>query len=97
MPSDSSRAAKHGRYPASKLSYFGGNNALAVQFAARAFAPSNPWGWTNWIRGNRPELITNLFDSAREKRRPVRYEDLPVMLVDAILSAKTSVLRARWF
>src|SRR5437762_7218972 len=32
--------------------------------------------------------ITNLFDSAREKRRPVRYEDLPVMLVDAILSSE---------
>jgi len=35
-----------------------------------------------------PELITNLFDSAREKRRAVRYEDLPPLLVDAILSAE---------
>ena len=35
-----------------------------------------------------PELITNLFDSAREKRRPVRYEDLPPLLVQAILSAE---------
>jgi len=35
-----------------------------------------------------PELITNLFDSAREKRRAVRYEDLPPTLVNAILSAE---------
>ncbi len=35
-----------------------------------------------------PELITNLFDSAREKRRAVRYEDLPPVLVQAILSAE---------
>src|SRR5208337_5263668 len=35
-----------------------------------------------------PELITNLFDSAREKRRPVRYDDLPSTLVHAILSAE---------
>jgi penicillin-binding protein 1B len=35
-----------------------------------------------------PELITNLFDSAREKRRFVRYEDLPPLLVHAILSAE---------
>ena len=35
-----------------------------------------------------PELITNLFDSAREKRRPVRYDDLPPTLVHAILSAE---------
>src|SRR6202007_1102457 len=35
-----------------------------------------------------PELITNLFDSLREKRRPVRYDDLPPQLVQAILSAE---------
>ena len=35
-----------------------------------------------------PELITNLFDSAREKRRPVRYDDLPPTLIHAILSAE---------
>ncbi|HYK91924.1 MAG TPA: PBP1A family penicillin-binding protein, partial [Acidobacteriota bacterium] len=35
-----------------------------------------------------PELITNLFDEAREKRRPVRYEDLPKRLIEAVLSAE---------
>ena len=34
------------------------------------------------------ELITNLFDSARETQRPIRYEDLPPKLVQAILSAE---------
>ncbi len=33
-----------------------------------------------------PELITNLFDKSREKRRLVRFEDLPRMLVDAVVS-----------
>jgi len=74
----------------SKLSYFGGKNALAVQFrgksikSIRAFE-GGPEMDTAEIE---PELITNLFDSAREKRRSARYEDLPVMLVDAILSAE---------
>jgi len=33
-----------------------------------------------------PELITNLFDKSREKRRLVRYEDIPKVLKDAVLS-----------
>jgi penicillin-binding protein 1B len=33
-----------------------------------------------------PELITNLFDKSREKRRLVRYEDIPKVLREAILS-----------
>jgi penicillin-binding protein 1B len=35
-----------------------------------------------------PELLSNLFDSRREKRRLVRFEDLPPHLVDAVLSAE---------
>ena len=35
-----------------------------------------------------PELITNIFDQKREKRRVVRYEDIPKVLVDATLSAE---------
>ncbi len=35
-----------------------------------------------------PELITNLSDRNREKRRLVRYEDIPKMLVNAIISAE---------
>ncbi len=74
----------------SKLSYFAGNNALAVQFRGKSVRSIKPLagGGELGTAEIEPELITNLFDSAREKRRPVRYEDLPVMLVDAILSAE---------
>jgi penicillin-binding protein 1B len=33
-----------------------------------------------------PEIITNLYDRAREKRRLVRYDDLPANLVNAVLA-----------
>ena len=74
----------------SKLSYFGRKNALAVQFRGRSIKSIRPLegGPEMDTAEIEPELITNLFDSAREKRRQVRYEDLPVMLVDAILSAE---------
>src|SRR5499425_1942512 len=74
----------------SKLSYFGGKNALAVQFRGKSIRSIRPLGGGPEMDSAEiePELITNLFDSAREKRRRVRYEDLPVMLVDAILSAE---------
>ncbi|HPQ16833.1 MAG TPA: PBP1A family penicillin-binding protein [Bryobacteraceae bacterium] len=35
-----------------------------------------------------PELITNLTDSSREKRRLVRFADIPQVLVHAVLSAE---------
>ncbi len=35
-----------------------------------------------------PELITNLFDQRREKRRLLKYEDIPPVLVAAVLSAE---------
>ena len=35
-----------------------------------------------------PELITTLFDSTRSKRRLVRYQDLPKVLVNAILATE---------
>ncbi len=74
----------------SRLSYFAGSNALAVQFSGRVVKSIRPLGGgpdmgTAEIE---PELITNLFDSAREKRRAVRYEDMPPILVQAILSAE---------
>src|SRR6184192_3052868 len=74
----------------SKLSYFGRKNALAVQFRGKSIKSIRPLegGPEMDTAEIEPELITNLFDSAREKRRQVRYEDLPVMLVDAILSAE---------
>ncbi len=35
-----------------------------------------------------PELLTNLFDSKREKRRIVHFDDIPKVMVDAVLSAE---------
>jgi penicillin-binding protein 1B len=35
-----------------------------------------------------PELITNLFDRKREKRRIVRFQDIPQVMVNALLSAE---------
>jgi penicillin-binding protein 1B len=74
----------------SKLSYFGGSNALAVQFNGNVIRTIRPLsgGPDMGSAEIEPELLTNLFDSAREKRRPVRYEDLPPLLVHAILSAE---------
>ncbi|HTT34235.1 MAG TPA: PBP1A family penicillin-binding protein [Methylomirabilota bacterium] len=74
----------------SKLSYFAGKNALAVTFRGKSVRSIRPLagGPEMDTADIEPELITNLFDSAREKRRPVRYDDLPVILVDAILSAE---------
>jgi len=74
----------------SKFSYFNGGNALAVQFNGRVIRSIRPLngGPDMGVAEIEPELITNLFDSQREKRRPVRYEDLPPTLVQAILSAE---------
>jgi penicillin-binding protein 1B len=74
----------------SKLSYFGGSNAIAVQFSGKTIKAIRPLGGgSDLVTADiEPELITNLFDSAREKRRAIRYEDLPEKLVHAILSAE---------
>ena len=74
----------------SKLSYFGGSNALAVQFAGKQIRSIRPLSGGGSLDSAliEPALISNLFDSAREKRRPVRYDDLPGDLVHAILSAE---------
>lgn len=74
----------------SRLSYFGGANAIAVQFNGKVIRSIRPLagGPDMGTAEIEPELITNLFDSSREKRRLVRYEDLPPILVQAILSAE---------
>ena len=74
----------------SKYSYFGGTNALSVQFSARTIKAIRPLsgGADLGSAEIEPELITNLFDSAREKRRPILYQDIPPTLVHAIMSAE---------
>jgi penicillin-binding protein 1B len=74
----------------SKLSYFEGSNALAVQFTGKVIRAIRPLsgGAAMETAEVEPELISNLFDRAREKRRPARYDDLPPNLLHAILSAE---------
>ncbi len=74
----------------SKASYFAGGNALEVRFAAKTIQSIRPLAGGGELGAAEiePELITNLFDSAREKRRTVRYDDFPKTLVNAILSAE---------
>jgi penicillin-binding protein 1B len=35
-----------------------------------------------------PELLTNLFDDSREKRRSIQFDDIPKPLMDAVLSVE---------
>jgi penicillin-binding protein 1B len=74
----------------SRLSYFGGGNAIRVEFAGKSVQSIRllPAGADLSGAELEPELLTNLFDSAREKRRPLHYEDLPPALVHAVLSAE---------
>ena len=74
----------------SKDSYFHGGNALRVVFMGPSIskisqiADAAPRDSAEL----EPEVITNLFDSSREKRRIVRFDDLPKVMVDAVLSAE---------
>lgn len=77
-------------HPSAVNSFFRGRNAVRVDFT--------PFGVGKIIQLSdnsplesvllEPQLITNLFDSTREKRRVVRYEDLPPDLVHALLAAE---------
>jgi penicillin-binding protein 1B len=71
-------------------SYFGGKNALQVQFAGRNVQSLRLLddGSSQDRAEIEPQLLTNLFDSSREKRRRVRFEDIPKVLQQALLSAE---------
>jgi len=74
----------------SDQSNFGKTNALRVEFAGHEIKQirSLDNGALLASADVEPELLTNLFDSSREKRRPVRFDDIPKVLVDAVLSAE---------
>ena len=76
-------------YPA-KDSYFAGKNALRVEFYRREIRRIRRLENRSYAEGAEiePQLLTNLFDSSREKRRRVRFEDIPRVLVQAVLSAE---------
>jgi len=74
----------------SQDSYFHGGNAIRVEFASSTVVRIVPiaGGPQRDSAEVEPEVITNLFDSSREKRRVVRYDDLPSFLVSAVLAAE---------
>lgn len=72
------------------ISHFGGRNALRVEFSGRQISRilSLPNRAPQSTAQLEPELLTNLFDSSREKRRLVSFDQLPRILVDAVRSAE---------
>jgi penicillin-binding protein 1B len=74
----------------SSTSYFQGHNALRVTFEGREVSHIAQLsdGTTMESAEIEPALLTNLFDTSREKRRVVRFEDLPPVLVHAVLAAE---------
>ena len=74
----------------SSESYFQGHNALRVTFTGREIShiAQASDGAALDSAAIEPQVITNLFDSSREKRRVVRFEDLPPVLVHAVLAAE---------
>jgi penicillin-binding protein 1B len=71
-------------------SFFQGHNALRVNFSGAEVASITqlPNGTPLQAAEIEPELITNLFNSSREKRRVVQYGDLPPVLIHAVLAAE---------
>jgi penicillin-binding protein 1B len=74
----------------SKDSYFQGRNAIRVDFSGSQISHISQIadGMQLDFAQVEPQVITNLFDSSREKRRVVRYEDLPPVMVHAVLAAE---------
>ena len=71
-------------------SYFHGTNALRVDFSRSEISHIAQLSDSTERDSAEiePEVITNLFDTSREKRRVVRFEDLPPFLVNAVLAAE---------
>ncbi|HEV2490849.1 MAG TPA: PBP1A family penicillin-binding protein [Candidatus Acidoferrales bacterium] len=74
----------------SEGSYFDGANALRVDFAGGEVSSIRQLSSNAAVGAAEiePELLTNLFDDSREKRRVVRFVDLTPTLVDAVLAAE---------
>ncbi len=74
----------------SKNSYFTGKNALRIEISRQRITQlrSLDSGSRLLSAEIEPELITGLFGTEREKRRPVAFEELPPALIQAVLSAE---------
>jgi len=75
--------------PSAKSS-FAGKNGLFIDFAGQRIKQlrSLESGDRLVFAEIEPELISDLFGLNREKRRPVHYEEMPQLLVNAILSVE---------
>jgi penicillin-binding protein 1B len=71
-------------------SYFGAKNKLVIDFSAAGIQKirSMDTGGALDSAEVEPELLTSLFDSTREKRRAISYNDIPRILRDAVLSVE---------
>jgi penicillin-binding protein 1B len=71
-------------------SYFGAKNRLVVDFSGADIQKirSLDNGAAVDSAEVEPELLTSLFDSSREKRRAISYNDIPKILRDAVLSVE---------
>jgi len=74
----------------SEESYFGAKNRLVVDFSGTEIQKirSMDNGAALDSAEVEPELLTSLFDSSREKRRSISYNDIPKVLRDAVLSVE---------
>jgi penicillin-binding protein 1B len=74
----------------SSESYFGAKNRLVVDFSGNEIQKirSMDNGAALDSAEVEPELLTALFDSTREKRRAISYNDIPKVLRDAVLSVE---------
>src|SRR5213593_3201049 len=72
-------------------------DALRLDFAKNSLTKivKEPGGEADeaWLPA---ELVTNLSDQTREKRRLVEYKDLPKILVDALISAEDQHFFTHW-
>ncbi len=76
-------------YPG-KTSFFHGGNAIRVEFAGKQIRSIRSIATAATLDSAEiePELLTNLFNESREKRRPVKFADLPKVLMNALLAAE---------
>jgi penicillin-binding protein 1B len=74
----------------SASSLFAGKNRLVVDFNKNGIQKirSMDTGAAIDTANVEPELLTSLFDSSREKRRAISYNDIPKVLRDAVLSVE---------
>ncbi len=71
-------------------SYFAGKNALHIDITRQRITQLRSLDSGDRLMSAEiePELITGLFGTNREKRRPVSYEEFPPILMNAVFSAE---------